>query len=172
MSKPVLDTVERVSEMCFGLFMALTFIGAVSVMGGTDSPRTVFYTAFGCNLAWGLVDAVMYLVRTLAERGRQITAAAAPGRTPDRPRLQRRDFVGAFGIFLIVATTTFPIALPFVIFDDGRFAIYVSRACTLAMLFGGGFALGRYSGYGGWRAGLAMTAMGVVLTAAVIALGG
>jgi len=27
--EPVLDTVERVSEMCFGLFMALTFVGAV-----------------------------------------------------------------------------------------------------------------------------------------------
>jgi VIT1/CCC1 family predicted Fe2+/Mn2+ transporter len=29
--------------------------------------------AFGCNLAWGLVDAVMYLVRTVTDRGRLIT---------------------------------------------------------------------------------------------------
>jgi hypothetical protein len=30
--------------------------------------RTVLAAALGCNLAWGLVDAVMYLVRTLTER--------------------------------------------------------------------------------------------------------
>ncbi len=29
--EPVLDVVDRVSEMLFGLFMALTFVGAVSV---------------------------------------------------------------------------------------------------------------------------------------------
>jgi hypothetical protein len=29
--EPVLNPVDRVSEMLFGLFMALTFVGAVSV---------------------------------------------------------------------------------------------------------------------------------------------
>ena len=29
--EPVLSPVDRVSEMLFGLFMALTFVGAVSV---------------------------------------------------------------------------------------------------------------------------------------------
>lgn len=29
--------------------------------------------ALGCNLAWGLVDAVMYLVRTITDRGRALT---------------------------------------------------------------------------------------------------
>jgi hypothetical protein len=29
--------------------------------------------ALGCNLAWGLVDAVMYLVRTATDRGRSLT---------------------------------------------------------------------------------------------------
>ena len=62
--EPVLDTIERVSEMCFGLFMALTFVGAVSVATGAgekavDAGRTMLATALGCNLAWGLVDAVM-----------------------------------------------------------------------------------------------------------------
>jgi VIT1/CCC1 family predicted Fe2+/Mn2+ transporter len=54
--------------------MALTFIGAVSVAEqGREQIRTLFLTAIGCNLAWGLVDAVMYLVRTLVERGRLLT---------------------------------------------------------------------------------------------------
>ena len=68
----VLDTVERVSEMCFGLFMALTFVGAVAALGGSDSPQAMFNAALGCNLAWGLVDAVMYLVRTLTLRGKRL----------------------------------------------------------------------------------------------------
>ena len=63
--EPILNPVDRISEMLFGLFMALTFIGAVSVAGrGQAEVRTLFVTAIGCNLAWGLVDAVMYLVRT------------------------------------------------------------------------------------------------------------
>jgi hypothetical protein len=32
--------------------------------------------------------------------------------------------------------------------------------------------LGHYSGYGGWKVGLAMMALGVPLTIAIIALGG
>lgn len=72
--EPVLNPVDRVSEFLFGLFMALTFIGAVSVAEqGREQIRTLFLTAIGCNLAWGLVDAVMYLVRTLVERGRLLT---------------------------------------------------------------------------------------------------
>jgi hypothetical protein len=173
----VLDPVERVSEMCFGLFMALTFVGAVSALGGTDSPRVMFAAALGCNLAWGLVDAVMYLVSELVERGRRLTALALrndpdPAQLPDRPRLHGRDFVGALGIFLIVVASTFPVALPFLVFSDAHLALYVSRGLTIAMLFGGGVALGRYSGYGGWRAGLAMVAIGLVLIVAIIALGG
>ena len=58
------------SEMLFGLFMALTFVGAVSVAGaGREQVHELFVAAFGCNLAWGLVDAIMYLVRTVTDRG-------------------------------------------------------------------------------------------------------
>ena len=72
--EPVLSPVDRVSELLFGLFMALTFVGAVSVAeAGRDEIRAMFAAALGCNLAWGLVDAVMYLVRTVTDRGRSLT---------------------------------------------------------------------------------------------------
>jgi hypothetical protein len=72
--EPVLNPVDRVSELLFGLFMALTFVGAVSVAeGGREQIRAMFTAALGCNLAWGLVDAVMYLVRTVTDRGRSLT---------------------------------------------------------------------------------------------------
>jgi hypothetical protein len=82
--EPLLSPVDRVSEMLFGLFMALTFVGAVSAAtAGQDEIRTMFITALGCNLAWGLVDAVMYLVRTITERGRKLNLALAVRGAPD-----------------------------------------------------------------------------------------
>ncbi len=69
-----LSPIDRISEMLFGLLMALTFTGAVSVAeSGKAEIRTMFLAALGCNLAWGLVDAVMHLIRTVTERGRLIT---------------------------------------------------------------------------------------------------
>ena len=70
---PVLNPVDRVSEMLFGLFMALTFVGAVSVTESGTEVRALLAAALGCNLAWGLVDAVMYLVRTITDRGKSLT---------------------------------------------------------------------------------------------------
>ena len=210
--EPVLDIIDRVSEMCFGLFMALTFVGAVSVAeAGKDSGSALMHAALGCNLAWGLVDAVMYLVRTVVDRSKRrglgiavqattdtakahsllreampsylhplvgaaeldaIRARLAPINLNDRPKLRWDDFIGALAIFLIVVLSTFPVALPFVLLRDIPTALLVSRALTLAILFGAGMALGRHAGYGGWKAGLAMMGLGVCLTIAIIALGG
>jgi hypothetical protein len=82
--EPVLSPVDRVSEMLFGLFMALTFVGAISVAEPGDAQvREMFIAALGCNLAWGLVDAVMYLVRTVTDRGRLISLIRAVRAAPD-----------------------------------------------------------------------------------------
>ena len=98
--EPIRNPVDRISEMLFGLFMALTFVGAVSVAGrGQEEVRTLFITAFGCNIAWGLVDAVMYLVRTATERGRQLRLVHAVRAAPDAERgraLVRRELLAAF----------------------------------------------------------------------------
>ena len=209
----VLNPVDRVSEMLFGLFMALTFVGAVSVAGaGREEIREMFTAALGCNLAWGLVDAVMYLVRTVTDRGRLLTlvrsvrsaADAEGGRKliegslsqvaaglvssteieamrgrivaltslPARPTLKREDLIAALAIFLIVVAATFPVVLPFAMFDDVGTAKNVSRAVALAMLFFGGLALGRYAGYGGWKVGFLMAGLGTALVVAINALGG
>lgn len=82
--EPVLSPVDRVSELLFGLFMALTFVGAVSVaQGGREEIHEMLIAALGCNLAWGLVDAVMYLVGTMADRGRWLTLVRAVQNAPD-----------------------------------------------------------------------------------------
>jgi VIT1/CCC1 family predicted Fe2+/Mn2+ transporter len=91
---------------------------------------------------------------------------------PARPRLERNDLLAALAIFLIVVAATFPVVLPFALFDDVATAKNVSRGVGVAMLFAGGLALGRYAGYGSWRVGLLMAGLGTVLVIAINALGG
>jgi len=67
----LLDPADRICEILFGLIMAVTIVGALAIAGaGREDVRSVTAAAIGCNLAWGLVDAVMYVVRTVAERAR------------------------------------------------------------------------------------------------------
>ena len=72
----LLDPIDRISEILFGLIMAVTIVGSLSIAtAGKNETRTVLIAALGCNLAWGLVDAVMYLVRSLTERTRNLALA-------------------------------------------------------------------------------------------------
>ena len=81
----MLDPIDRISEVLFGLFMVLTFTGTLSVASaGRDDVRTMLIAAIGCNTAWGFVDAVMYVLRSMVARGhrahfmRQVQAAPPP----------------------------------------------------------------------------------------------
>ena len=70
-SNKVLTPIERCSEILFGVIMVLTFTCSLSVAeAGREDIRTMLIGALGCNLAWGLIDALFYLVNTVAERGR------------------------------------------------------------------------------------------------------
>jgi VIT1/CCC1 family predicted Fe2+/Mn2+ transporter len=158
--KQVLQPVERVSEIIFGTLMAMTFIGALNVGADRLEVRTALAAALGCNIAWGLADAVMYVVGTLTER------------TKEGGRLHFHDYQGALGVFLLVTASTFPLVVPFLIFDELGRALIASRLVALAMLFIGGWALARHAGGKPWRWGAGLAAVGAVLLAAIMALGG
>ena len=159
----VLDPIERVSEVIFGVLMAMTFIGALSVAtGGRDEVRTAMIAALGCNVAWGLADGVMYIVAILTERTRDRIS----------PRLTARDLRGALGVFILVAASTFPLVVPFLVFRSLGPALLGSRIVALALLFLGGWLLARYAGGNRWMAGFGLAAVGAVLLAAIMALGG
>jgi hypothetical protein len=68
----ILDPVSRISEILFGLIMALTFTTAVAAAGDAGEARLLLTGVLGCNIAWGLVDGVMYLMEALAGRGRGV----------------------------------------------------------------------------------------------------
>lgn len=77
-SKRILDPIDRVSEVLFGLIMVLTFTGSLSIAeAGRDDVRTMLIGALGCNVAWGIIDAILYLMGCLAEKGRGLAAYAA-----------------------------------------------------------------------------------------------
>ena len=220
MSKPqeekrerVLDPVERVSEVVFGLLMALAITGSLSVASaGREEVRTMMFAALGCNVAWGLVDGIMYLVQTLTERTRALSllarlrattsteaahaliADALPGQLGSEAdpqmlealrqrllalpsaatpaKLGRDDYAGAFGVFLLVVLSTFPVVIPFAFIDTLALALRVSHFVSVAMLFAGGWLLAQYSGGSRWKGGLALAAVGTALASAIAALGG
>ena len=168
--------------------------------------------AIGCNLAWGIVDAIMYLINVLGERGRRIALlrrvlADGDARRADaviadqlpplvasvlrpeeldairrrlaalpEPRarvwLERDDFRGALGVFLLVFLSTFPIVVPFLVMRQPMPALRVSNAIAIVLLFLAGRSVGHWAGLRSWRTGLAMVGIGVVLVAVTIALGG
>lgn len=71
--QPLLDPIERSSEILFGLIMVLTFTGSFRVTGADhDSVDRMLLAALGCNLAWGIIDAVMYLLAALSQRGHNL----------------------------------------------------------------------------------------------------
>lgn len=87
----VLDPIDRNSEILFGLFMVLTFTGTLSVAtAGREEVKAMLVAAIGCNIAWGFVDAVMYVLRNLVVRARQaklVQATRAASRAEDAHRL-------------------------------------------------------------------------------------
>jgi len=69
----VLNPIDRIAEVLFGLIMVLSFTGTISVStDAREDVRELLWAALGCNVAWGLVDAIMYLMDVALERGHAI----------------------------------------------------------------------------------------------------
>jgi hypothetical protein len=86
----VLSPVERLSEILFGLIMSVSITGSLSVAGaGQDDVRQMLAAALGCNTAWGIVDALMYVMTRLIERSRGRALLSAIRREPNAERAHR-----------------------------------------------------------------------------------
>lgn len=89
-SRRLLSPIERVSEVLFGLIMVLTFTGSLSAAeSGRAEVRTMLIGALGCNIAWGLIDAIMYLMNCLATRGADIRTVSAIKATSSEDEARR-----------------------------------------------------------------------------------
>lgn len=209
----VLNPVDRIAEVLFGLIMVLTFTGAISAStDAREDVRELLWAALGCNVAWGLVDAIMYLMNVAIERGHAITIIkkihsstdpqesgqilkdeiqpAIAGLITDEEmselssRLKKlpepskkhlitgTDLWAGVQIFMLVFLCTFPVAIPFGIFDDLAVAMRASNGVALLLLFIGGFVLAGYAGFRRGITALLYTLIGVALVALTMALGG
>jgi len=213
LTTPILEPMDRIAETLFGVIMALTFTCTLGVEIGDDiKVRTMLIAALGCNLAWGIIDAGVYLITRVNIESRKVTTLGAlrdaadsdsarrvladvlhpvlasnvseeqldalRGKLqqmpalPERARLTKRDVLGALAVCLLCFISTFPIALPFLLIDDGRTALRASNAVAVAMLFLCGYAFGYRSGLPPWTTALAMVAFGAAMVGVAIALGG
>jgi VIT family len=210
-SRSVLDPLDRLSEIMFGLLMTLTFTGTMSAsLREGDTVQSVLHAALACSIAWGFIDAVMYVLTAGVDRGRRRAALIAlreatpeeaqrmvatllPGeldpplrpaeidrftawlkteKIPAETLVQPDDFSGAWRVFGLVVLATLPPCIPFLIFSNVPVAMRMSNTVAVVMLFAIGWALGRLMGRSPWPVGLVVAALGVVLVAITIALGG
>jgi len=89
-SKRVLEPHERIAEALFGLIMVLTFTGSLSIAdAGREDIRTMLIGALGCNLAWGIIDGVFYLMGCLADKSRELLALRAVRQATDPHKAQQ-----------------------------------------------------------------------------------
>jgi len=84
----------------------------------------------------------------------------------------KADFMGAFTSFWLVVITSAPAAIPFLLFDDARFALRVSNAILLASLFVVGYGWARFTMGRPWVVGLLLLLGGTALVGTAILLGG
>src|SRR5512139_3833812 len=88
-SARVLEPIDRIAEVLFGLIMVLTFTGSLSIAeAGRDDVRAMLVGALGCNIAWGIIDGILYLMGSLAEKGRNLMTflAIREAKDPGRAR--------------------------------------------------------------------------------------
>jgi VIT1/CCC1 family predicted Fe2+/Mn2+ transporter len=77
-ARQLIDRYTLIAEVLFGLIMVLTFTGSLSVAdAGRDDVRAMLIGALGCNLAWGIIDGIFFLMESVSEQGRGIRALRA-----------------------------------------------------------------------------------------------
>jgi VIT1/CCC1 family predicted Fe2+/Mn2+ transporter len=168
----------------------------------------------GCNLAWGIIDGVLYVLGSVFERGRlrrvgaslrRAGSEAEAGRlvaaeldpllepvtdpaqraelyrsiasrlqhsNPAPNGIRKADLLGGLASGWLVFLCSVPAVLPFLLFDRLTFALRVSNALLLALLFLAGYRHARHTLAQPWLTGLVFLLIGLGLVALAIPLGG
>lgn len=212
-----LDPASHMGEILFGLIMTLTFTLAAGIViqeEGREGAREMLIGILGCNLAWGIIDGVLYVLGQVFDRGRirrigfrvrqsasddearRLVAAELDEtlepmtdeparrnlydaivervrRVPAAPNpVTRDDVLGALAACWVVFACSIPAVLPFLFLDDPQFALRVSNAILIGLLFVVGWRAALHTLVRPWLAGLGFMLIGVLLVALAIPLGG
>jgi hypothetical protein len=68
-----LNPAERLGEVLFGVIMVLTvtLTAGFAADTGKEGVRELLWAAIGCNIAWGMIDGIMYVMSCITERSGQ-----------------------------------------------------------------------------------------------------
>ena len=170
------------------------FIGAIGCNLAWGIIDAAFYL-IACLTESGRIASILRTVQQSSEpaRAQQIIADAMPATVadalqsadferiqahlkqlppPPHPGLTGDNWRGALGVFLLVFLSTFPVVIPFIFLHEAHLALRISNGIAIVLLFGAGHMLAGFAGLRRIRTGLAMVAIGAVLVALTIALGG
>src|SRR4029077_16393940 len=80
-----LDPASRLGEILFGLIMVLTvtLTASFNVADGKKGVRQLLLAAIGSNVAWGIIDASMYIMNAMVVRRGKIRLVKAVQRASD-----------------------------------------------------------------------------------------
>jgi len=83
-----LDPASRLGEILFGFIMVLTvtLTAGFSVADGKRGVRQLLLAAVGANVAWGIIDAAMYIMNAMVVRRGKMRLVEAVQRAPDTER--------------------------------------------------------------------------------------
>lgn len=101
-----LDPGSAMGEVLFGLIMTLTFTlgaGLVIEEEGRAGARDMLVGILGCNLAWGIIDGVLFVLGNVFERGR-LRRLVQRARAAPSDAAARRLFAGELEELLVPVT--------------------------------------------------------------------
>lgn len=80
-----LEPADRLAEILCGLIMVLTFTltAGFTSADGAEAVRKLLIAAVGCNVAWGIIDGVLYVMTCISQRSGQARLIQAIQTAPD-----------------------------------------------------------------------------------------
>ena len=80
-----LDPAGRLGEVLFGLIMVLTMTLTAEIAADDQraSAKELLVAAIGCNIAWGFIDAIMFIMAGMTERSGRVRLMREVKAAPD-----------------------------------------------------------------------------------------
>ena len=78
---------DRLAEVICGLIMVLSFTAATGAIFEGTTRHALLVAILGCNIAWGIVDGVTYILGNLMNRGARARLIQTLKRSPDDPNV-------------------------------------------------------------------------------------
>jgi hypothetical protein len=135
-----LDPGDTLAELIFGLLMVLTFTLGARLLGPDESTEGLLVAAIGCNIAWGIIDAFLFVLGRVFERLRVASVVESLRAASDEPAAMavlQSEFDGGLagladaphrdGFFasIVAAARVLPGARPRLLANDLRGAVRV-----------------------------------------------